>query len=72
MNFQKGETEFDEQRTPLKPKETEQENETSNSLIKSEIRDEQALLEAKLRFLCQGRVDVSPVQTIQIQLGVGF
>lgn len=65
-NFQKGETEFSEQRPT-----------TDNADVKATepsvaLEEEQQLLEAKLNFLCQGRADVSPVQIIQIQLQVSL
>lgn len=66
-NFQKGETEFIEKQ----PSSGSDDNEFELvDAVNNQIRVEQQLLEAKLTFLCQGRIDVSPVQIIQIQLQV--
>lgn len=71
-NFQKGETEFvEKQPSDIPSGETAS---TDNNAVKrnDDINTEQSLLESKLDFLCQGRVEVSPVQIIQIQLQVCF
>lgn len=65
-NFQKGETEYLE-----KPSSSDSvEPEPMNNIEKDDTREQQELLEAKLKFLCEGRTEVSPVQVIQIQLQV--
>lgn len=66
-NFQKGETEFVDKPPSRDPDEiaTMRTDETID-----ETREQQELLEAKLKFLCEGRTEVSPVQIIQIQLQV--
>lgn len=68
-NFQKGGTEFMEKQSSSGSDDTEVERVDSTN---NQIRDEEQLLEAKLKFLCQGRIDVSPVQIIQIQLQVSI
>lgn len=66
-NFQKGGTEFIEKQ----PSSGSDDNEIElPDAVSNQIRVEQQLLEAKLNFLCQGRIDVSPVMRIQIQLQV--
>lgn len=64
-NFQKGESEFVEQMST---------NSDDAAIVErtpaDEMTDDQQMLESKLKFLCQGRADVSPVQIIQIQLQV--
>lgn len=70
MNFQKGETEFSEPRTRSDSNDVEEAKETASQPKSDEIRETQSLLESKLKFLCQGHADVSPVQIIQIQLEV--
>lgn len=75
-NFHKGDTEFSEQTTTDTPHQSDNNNkidDNKNGLQKKtnqEIADEHCLLESKLKFLAQGRTDVSPVQIIQIQLQV--
>lgn len=66
-NFQKGGTEFLEKQQSSGSDATESEK---SDAANNQIMDEQQLLEAKLNFLCQGKIDVSPVQIIQIQLQV--
>lgn len=68
-NFQKGETEFSDDKPQL-PSSGTNDTATKSSEPIDDINDEQQLLDAKLQFLCQGRADVSPVQIIQIQLHV--
>lgn len=68
-NFQKGETEFSDDKPQLPSSDTN-DTATKSSEPIDDINDEQQLLDAKLQFLCQGREDVSPVQIIQIQLQV--
>lgn len=66
-NFQKSGTKFIEKQ----PSSGSDDNEIELfDDVSSQIRVEQQLLEAKLSFLCQGRIEVSPVQIIQIQLQV--
>lgn len=71
-NFQKGGTEFtslsdtgensrDGVRTSM---------ESPENTLKKEIIELKGILNAKLKFLCQGRTEVSPVQIIDIQLQV--
>lgn len=69
-NFQKGETEF----------KSSNENsrdgvhtcaESPENTLKKEINELKDVLNAKLKFLCQGRPEVLPVQIIDIQLQVG-
>lgn len=72
-NFQKGETECSEHTTTDASNQSDNNNkgDDNNSLQKNqEITDQHCLLESKLKFLAQGRTDVSPVQVIQIQLQV--
>lgn len=66
VNFQKGETEFVEK----PPSKDTVEPEPMKNDEKDDTREQQELLEAKLKFLCEGRTEVSPVQVIQIQLQV--
>lgn len=47
-------------------------DDTQNAQIKLDICNLKDTLEAKVKFLCQDRAIVSPVQIIQIQLQVGF
>lgn len=74
-NFQKGETEFVDKELSTATTNTSTNHENADSNTNSAnvvLRDEQQLLEEKLKFLCQGRADVSPVQVIQIQLQVSL
>lgn len=65
VNFQKGETEFIEKQPSVEP-------EPIKSEADDDVKEQQQLLEAKLKFLCEGRTEVSPVQVIQIQLQVRY
>lgn len=73
-HFQKGETEFSEHTTTDTLNQSDNNNkgdDNNTSLQKNQqIADQHCLLESKLKFLAQGRTDVSPVQVIQIQLQV--
>lgn len=72
-NYQKSETEFSKHTSTdtTHQSDNNNDNDDNNKLQKNqEIADQHCLLESKLKFLAQGRTDVSPVQMIQIQLQV--
>lgn len=70
-NFQKGGAEFSD---PAEGAELEADNskpDDTNAQLKMDISDLKSTLVEKLKFLCQDRPEVSPVQVIQIQMQVG-
>lgn len=71
-HFQKGETEFPEHTKTDTPNQLDNNTGDNNNCLQKnqEIADQHCLLESKLKFLAQGRTDVSPVHVIQIQLQV--